>query len=27
MITGDVVRRVSWREFVQRLDRDYPTLP
>ncbi|MBS0659582.1 MAG: hypothetical protein JSR82_15170 [Verrucomicrobia bacterium] len=27
MITGDVVRRVSWREFMQRLDRDYPTLP
>lgn len=27
MITGDVVRRVSWREFVQRLEQDYPTLP
>jgi hypothetical protein len=27
MITGDVVRRVSLREVVTRLDRDYPSLP
>lgn len=27
MITGDVARRVTFAEFLERLDRDYPELP
>ncbi|MBS0657481.1 MAG: hypothetical protein JSR82_04445 [Verrucomicrobia bacterium] len=27
MITGDVARQVSFAEFLQRLERDYPELP